>query len=133
MLAPVELVERIEPAHWKQGGPVMMPMRVDVAWTQPTRPMVTAQIAASPNMAYQVGRVVFQVFNLEGRLVSTNEAGKPQPLADEGHFALQTAQWPVDVGLPGAHHVTAVVYDRDGNELTRIAPRLLSTGMNPGY
>jgi hypothetical protein len=133
MLAPVELVERIEPKHWKAGGPVMMPMRVDVAWTQPTRPMITAHIAAPPIFRDQVGRVEFQVFDLEGKLLAKHEAGKPQPLADEGHFALLTAQCPVDVAPPGACQVAAVIYDRDGKELTRVAPRLVSTGMNPGY
>ena len=133
MLAPVELVERIESKHWKASGPVMMPMRVDVPWTQPTRPMVTGQIAVPPNFADQVGRVEFQILDLEGKLLSKYDAAKPRPLAPESNFALLTAQWPVDAAPPGAHQVQAVVFDRDGKELTRIAPRLLSVGMSPGY
>ncbi|MCE9551794.1 MAG: hypothetical protein K8T91_00225 [Planctomycetes bacterium] len=133
MLAPVELVEKIEPKHWKTCGPVLMPLRVDVPWNQGTLPMTTAQIAVSPTMADQVGRVEFRILNLEGKELAKHEAGKPQLLAPEGGFALLTAQWPVDAAPPGGHQVVAVVYDREGNELTRIAPRLLSVGMSPGY
>ena len=39
----------------------------------------------------------------------------------------------IDRAAPGLHHVTAIVFDRDGQELTRIAPRLVSVNMNPGY
>jgi hypothetical protein len=52
---------------------------------------------------------------------------------DRGRFHRAEAQWPSDVATPGLHHVTAILYDRAGQELGRVAPRLVSVGMRPGY
>ena len=38
-----------------------------------------------------------------------------------------------DIAPPGGHQVTAIVYDKQNKELTRIAPRLVSTSMQQGY
>jgi len=50
-----------------------------------------------------------------------------------GNFARAYASWPNDLAPPAAHHVTAIIYDKQGKELTRIAPRLVSTSMRQGY
>jgi hypothetical protein len=57
----------------------------------------------------------------------------PEAINAEAGFTRASATWPIDIAPPGGHHVTAIVYDRDGKELTRIAPRLVSTSMQVGY
>lgn len=131
-LAKVQLVDRLEPSHWKQCGPVMMPLRVDTPWSQKTKSHARGSIALPPNQAGQVGKVVFQLVGLDGKLLGQYEA-KPQVFEKNGNFIRAVAQWPIDVAAPGGHHVSAVVYDRGGKELTRVAPRLVSVNMRPGY
>lgn len=131
--APIQLVDKIEAAHWKPCGPVMMPIRVDVPWGQPdTVAHAQAGIALPPNQLDQVGKVVFRLTSLEGEMLGEFEA-KPEAINANGAFHRAMAQWPVDIAPPGRHHVTAVVFDQQGKELTRIAPRLVSVGMKQGY
>ena len=129
----IQLVEKLEPAHWMQCGPVLMPMRVDVPWGQGTTAAhAYAQIALSPNHFDKVGLVFFEVRDLEGKLIGKYPAN-PSVIQEEGNFVRMIAHWPTDVAVPGSHHVTAVVYDKKGQVLTRIAPRLQSVNINRGY
>ena len=43
------------------------------------------------------------------------------------------AQWPTDEAAPGTYLPLGIIYDRDGKELTRVAPRLVSVNNAPGY
>ena len=131
-LGKVQLVDKFERGHWKQCGAVLMPMRVDVPWGQPTKAHATGQIALPPNQLDAIGKVVFRLTDLEGKMLGEFPAA-PTTFAVEGRFAKATAIWPIDLAAPGLHHVTAIVFDHDGQELTRIAPRLVSVGMQQGY
>ena len=131
-LAPVQLVNRLERAHWRQCAPVMAPVRCDTAWKQTTKPQVTAMLAIPPNHADWIGRVIFRVSDLSGTtLVET--AGIVESLSEYGSFQRATAQWPVDFAPPGGHQLTAILYDKDRNELGRTAPRMVSARMQKGY
>lgn len=131
-LGKIQLVEKLEPAHWAACGPVMMPVRCDTAWTQRGKPQVTGQLALPPDHADQIGKVVFRVVGLDGSTLG-DFPGTIETIQAEGNFQRARAQWPVDLAVPGAHQLIGVVYDKAGKELTRVAPRLVSTGMNPGY
>ena len=109
-----------------------MPIRCDTAWGQPTKARAHGMISLPPNHFDAVGKIVFRVSDLSGATLGEFEANS-QPLQQEGNFISATAAWPVDVAPPGSHHVTAIVYDQSGNELTRVAPRLVSTSMRQGY
>ena len=128
----IQLVEKLEPAHWKQCGPVMMPMRIDTPWGQPTKAHVYGQIALPPDQAAQVGKIEFQLTLLAGKTLGRFEA-KREVFQKGGNFVRATAHWPSDIAAAGRHHVTAVVYDAKGNELTRVAPRLVSVNWVIGY
>lgn len=130
--ARVQLVGRLEPAHWKQCGPVMMPMRCDTAWGQPVKAQASGWIALPPNHSDQVGRIVFRLLDLEGAPLGEFEA-KSQVFEPEGNFARALATWPADLAPPGGHSVIAIVFDKSGKELCRVAPRLVSVNMQPGY
>ncbi len=131
-LAKVQLVEKLERPHWKACGPVMMPVRSDIRWNQPGKPMADAWVTLPPNHENEIGKIVVRVTDLEGKVIADVEA-KAQTIQAEGNFKRALAQWPVDGAAPGAVHVTAIVYDKEGKELTRIAPRLVSTSMQLGY
>jgi hypothetical protein len=130
--AKVQLVERLEPAHWRQCGPVMMPVRCDTAWVQETKPLVTGLLALPPNQLEQVGKVVFRLVDLQGQTLG-EFAGQPEALQAEGKFFRARAQWPTELAVPGAHHLLAIVLDRQGTELTRVAPRMVSVNNEQGY
>ena len=133
-LAKIQLVDKLEPAHWKQCGPVLMPVRCDTDWAQPaTKAYAHGSIIVPPNHADSVGMIVFRLTDLAGKELGEFEAKTAAPFEKFGNFAIATAAWPSDVAPPGAHHVTAIVYDKAGKELTRIAPRLVSTTMKKGY
>lgn len=131
-LAKVQLVDHLLAEHWKQCGPAMMPMRCDTAWGQPTKAHAHAEISLPPNQRDAIGKIVFRLTDLEGKLIGEYEA-KAETIQQEGNFAKARAAWPSDIAPPGGHHVTAVVYDKAGKPLTRVAPRLVSTGMHQGY
>lgn len=128
----VQLVEKLEPAHWKQCGAVMMPLRCDTPWNQPTKAMVTGKLALPPDHADQVGKVVFRVSDLEGKTLG-EYAGEVKTLHAGGRFQLAEAQWPSDVAVPGLHTMVAIVQDHSGKELCRVAPRMVSAGWVQGY
>lgn len=132
-LARVQLADRFEPAHWKQCGPVLMPIRCDTPWGQsPVKAHASGSIALPPNHGDQVGKIVFRVVDLEGRTLGEFEA-MPETFEPTGQFARAKASWPIDIAPPGGHHVYAIVYDKSAKELTRIAPRLVSVNMTQGY
>jgi len=130
--ARVQLVESLEPEYWRACGPAMLPMRCDTAWLQPTAAQVTALLALPPDHRDLIGRVVFRLLDLEGRVISEYEA-EIETLQAEGRFYRAVAHWPVDAAAPGGHHVLGIVYDPSGKELARVAPRLVSIHNTPGY
>jgi hypothetical protein len=131
-LGKVQLVDELESAHWKQCGAVMMPIRCDTAWGQPVLGQASGSIALPPNHADQVGKVVFRVTDLDGQQLGEFPAST-EVIEKDGNFARANAAWPIDLAPPGAHQVTAIVYDKAGKELTRVAPRLVSVNMQTGY
>jgi hypothetical protein len=128
----VQLVEKLEPAHWKQCGAVLMPMRCDTPWKQPTKALVTGKIALPPYHADQVGKIVFRIVDLDGKALGEYPAER-KTLHEAGRFYLAEAQWPSDVATPGLHNVMAIVHGKDDKELCRVAPRLVSAGWVQGY
>ncbi len=131
-LAKVQLVEKLEAPHWKTCGPVMMPVRLDTEWGQGKKAQAHAWITLPPNQDAQIGKMVIRLTDLDGKTIGEHEA-KAQTFEKEGNFARALAEWPVDSAAPGGFHATAIVYDKQGKELTRIAPRMVSTAMQPGY
>jgi hypothetical protein len=129
---PIQLVERLEPAHWKQCGAVMFPIRCDTAWTQSTKPHVTALMAIPSNVREEVGKIVFRLLDTGGKPIADYEA-VIKPLAAAGGFYHATATWPSDRVSPGQYLLTGIVYDRDGKERARVAPRMVSDHMQPGH
>jgi hypothetical protein len=131
-LAKVQLVDRMERQYWQACGAAMMPMRCDTAWQQSKLASAQGMISLPPNQLDLIGKIVFQISDLTGSVLGEFEAAR-QVFEQNGNFATATADWPVDLAPPGGHHVTAIVYGRDGKELTRVAPRLVSTAMLQGY
>jgi hypothetical protein len=131
-LGKVQLVEKLERTHWATCGPVMMPVRCDTAWTQNTKPQVTGSMAIPPYDSDQIGKAVFMLLGSDGKALGEFEA-KIETFEAEGNFRRAVAHWPSDLATPGAHHLLGVVYDKSGKELTRVAPRMVSVGMMPGY
>jgi hypothetical protein len=132
-LARVKLVDELDQSGWEAGGPVMMPMRIDVPWSQEGEPQVVGQIALPPNGLERVGRIVFQVNDLSGKVLGEFEAKERRELAPTGNFAVREARWPAALAAPGRFQVQAIVFDSQGNELTRVAPRMVSVNIEPGY
>jgi len=131
-VAKVQLVDRLERDDWRACGPVLMPIRCDTPWEQPTKAQAQGMISLPPNHSDLVGKIVFRLTDLDGKAIGDFPA-QSQPIQEEGHFARAIASWPIDTAPPGGYHVTAIVYDKSGQELTRIAPRLVSTSMQQGY
>ena len=131
-LGKIQLIEKLEPKQWATVGPLMFPIRCDTAWGQPGNPQVTGLMAIPPNYTDQIGKVAFRILDLNGKKLGEFD-GKIDTFEAEGNFARATAQWPNDLAIPGAHHLLGVVYDKKGKELTRIAPRMVSVNMQPGY
>jgi hypothetical protein len=128
----VQLVEKLEPAHWRQCGAVLTPVRCDTPWNQKTKALVAGKLALPPDHADQVGKVVFRLSDLEGKNLGDFE-GKTSVLHEEGKFQLSEATWPSDLAVPGLHTLMAIVYDKSGKELCRVAPRMVSAGWVQGY
>ena len=131
-LGKVQLVEKLEPEHWKHCGQVMFPIRCDTAWSQPAKPEVLGYMAIPPNKTDIIGKVVFRVLSLDGKTLGDFD-GKIETFEVLGNFLRASAQWPNDLALPGAHLLLGIIYDPSGKELTRVAPRMVSVNMAPGY
>lgn len=128
----IQLVERLEPAFWAACGPVMMPIRCDTFWTQNTKPQVTGYMAIPPDQPDQIGKIVFRLSDLKGAVLG-EFPGKVEKFETAGNFQRAVARWPSDLAVSGAHQLTGIVYGKDGTELTRVAPRMVSVNMTPGY
>jgi hypothetical protein len=128
----VQLVEKLEAGHWKQCGPVMMPLRCDTPWTQEGKALVTGHMALPPNHLDQVGKVIFRVLDTDGKTLG-DFVGQNETIKTSGNFVRSRAQWPSDLAVPGAHHLLGIVLDAQGRELCRVAPRLVSVNNVQGY
>src|SRR5262249_13795535 len=131
-LGRLQLVEKLEPAYWAACGPVMMPVRCDTSWAQNTKPQVTGYMAIPPHHADEIGKIIFRISDLRGTVLG-DFRGKIETFAPAGNFQRAVARWPTDLAPPGAHQLTGIVYDKAGKELTRVAPRMVSVNMAPGY
>jgi len=131
--APIQLVDKLEPAHFAQCAAVLMPIRCDVPWGQKqTKAHAFGRIALPPNHRDMLGKIVFRLSDLQGKTLGDFEA-EAETLEAAGNFATATAHWPLDLAPPGLSQVQAVIFDRDGRELGRVAPRLVSVNIQPGY
>lgn len=128
----IQLVEQLEASSWKVCGPVMLPIRCDTPWSQPARPMIVGKLALPPDHQDEISKVLFRVVDLAGKTLGEFE-GKRKDLNLEGRFVLAEAHWPNDLAPPGGFQLVGVVLDKEGSELTRVAPRLVSVGMQQGY
>jgi len=131
-LGKIKLVEKLEPSFWQSCGPVMLPVRCDTAWGQNGKPQVTGYLAIPPNHSEPIGKVVFRVLGLDGANLGDYE-GKIETFEADGSFRRAVGQWPNELSPPGAYHLLGLVYDRSGKELARVAPRMVSVNMQPGY
>ena len=131
-LAKIQLVDKLKPEHWQSCGPVMFPVRCDTAWTQSGKPHVLGYMALPPNHTESVGKVAFRILGVDGKKLGEFE-GKIETFEPNGNFRRASASWPASLAMPGAHHLSGVVYDKSGKELTRVAPRMVSVGITPGY
>jgi hypothetical protein len=89
-------------------------------------------MALPPDAANPVGKVVFRITDLEGKTLG-EYPGTVETFEAEGNFRRAMAQYPSDHATPGAHQLTGIVYDTEGKELTRVAPRMVSVNMEAGY
>lgn len=128
----IQLVEKLAPEHWRQCGAVLAPMRCDTAWSQKTKALSLGQIALPPDYADQIGNIVFQLTDLSGKALGHHPAER-RTLHEAGRFYIAEARWPADAAPPGQHTVIAILHDKSGKELSRIAPRLVSAGWTQGY
>ena len=128
----IQLVEKLDAADWKQCGAVMMPIRCDTPWNQPTKAFVTGLMAVPPNQADAIGKYVFRLLDLDGQTLGDFE-GKVETINAEGKFQRARAEWPTDLAVPGEHQLIGIAYDKNGKEFARVAPRLVSVNMSPGY
>ena len=131
-LARIQLVDKLERAHWSACSPVMMPLRCDTEWVQPGRPQVTATLALPPVGAELAEQVLFRVTDVGGATLLETD-GTVESFSEYGSFRRARARWPVDFTPPGGHQVTAVILDANRTELGRIAPRMVSVGMTRGH
>lgn len=128
----VQLVEKLEPAHWKQCGPVLAPIRCDTPWTQKSKAHVAGKLALPPDHHDQIGKIAFRISDLDGKVLGEYPAER-KTLHEVGRFFLAEATWPSDLAVPGQHTLIAILSDKSGKELCRIAPRLVSAGWVQGY
>ena len=110
----------------------MMPVRCDTAWTQKTPALVTGLMALPPHHADAVGKIVFRIVDTMARPLGDFD-GHVETFGGDGKFARARAAWPTDLAVPGAHFLLGIAYDRQGQELTRVAPRMVSVQNAQGY
>lgn len=131
-LGKVQLVNRIEPEHWKQCGAVMAPVRCDTPWGQETNAHVTGYMVLPPDHRDRVGKATFRILDTAGKTIADYE-GEIETINEEGRFYRAKAHWPSDVAVPGAHFLLGILHDKAGRELARVAPRMVSDRFFPGY
>jgi hypothetical protein len=132
-LARVQLVDTLQKDHWEKCAAVMMPIRIDTAWSQGGKPKVQARIALPVNHLEKIGKIMFQVSDLSGKLLGEFEARETEILGSDPNFSRKVTTWPADLTAPGSYTAVAVIYDENGKELGRVAPRLVSVNMKQGY
>ncbi|MDB6121399.1 MAG: hypothetical protein JWQ71_392 [Pedosphaera sp.] len=130
-LGKIALVEKIEPKYWKTCAAVQTPVRCDVAWHQDTKPMVTGYMALPPNND-EIGKIVFRIIGLDGKKIA-EFPGKVEVFQKEGNFQRAKAEWSYDLVTTGAYQLLGILFDKSGKELGRVAPRMVSGNMLPGY
>ena len=132
-LAHVRLMNHLERTDWQACGSAMMPIRVDLPWSQDGPPHVMGQIAMPPGRRDQIGEVSFNLMDLSGKSLGEYPADRERVLDASGNFVVRKARWPAAAAKPGLYQVIAVISDAKGRELARVAPRLVSVNMAPGY
>jgi hypothetical protein len=131
-LGKIQLIEKLERSHWANCAPAMMPIRCDTAWNQSAKPVITGFMAMPPNHSEQIGKVLFKLIGLEGQGLGEFQ-GEIETFEGEGNFRRAVAQWPNDLAAPGSYDLLGIIFDKSGKELGRVAPRMVSVGMAPGY
>lgn len=132
-LALVKLVDEFKREDWDVCGPIMMPIRVDVSWEQQDNPQVKAVIALPPNRSEEVGDIIFQLCDTQGQILGEYSAEIEECFQPQGDFCRRVAFWPTSLAASGTYHVHAIIFDKQHQELTRVAPRLVSFNLEPGY
>jgi len=94
--------------------------------------MVTAMMALPPNQGEHLGKTLFRLLDLQGRVLG-EFPGRIEVFEPEGNFQRAVCQWPGDLAPAGGYQLLGLLYDRTGNELGRVAPRMVSVNMTPGY
>jgi hypothetical protein len=130
--ATIQLVEQFERAHYPACAGVMFPTRCDVAWNQNGAPQVTGVIAVPPNLPQGAARFLFRVSDLHGKSLGDFPAAL-ETWQSDGNFQTATARWPATLAPPAGYHLVAIISTDSGEELARVAPRMVSTAMKPGY
>jgi hypothetical protein len=130
--APIQLVEKFERAFWSVCAPVMAPVRCDTPWTSKEKGIVVAYMALPPTHSEDVAQAIFQLSDLQGKSIA-EFAGLIEKFASEGNFKRARTSWHIDVAPPGTYHLTGILRDKSGRELGRVAPRMVSVNMSPGY
>lgn len=130
--ARIQLVDKLLREHWPACGPVMCPVRCDTAWTQDTTALVTGYMALPPDHLDEIGKVVFRLLDTSGKTLG-EYPGTIETIDAPGRFFRAKAQWPTDAAPPGGYFLLGVIEDKEGRELTRVAPRLVSVHNTPGY
>ena len=85
-----------------------------------------------PHHAEAVGKLVFRIVGTDGRPLGDFE-GSVEKFGGDGTFARARATWPTDLAVPGEHFLLGIAYDRNGQELARVAPRMVSVHNTQGY
>lgn len=102
-LACIQLVDRLERSRWKRTAAVIMPIRIDTAWSQKQVSKVQARVALPTNHSKQVGKIEFRLTDLNGKRLDDFEACKEIALQPNGDFRLRLAEWPADLATPGTY------------------------------
>jgi hypothetical protein len=110
----------------------MMPVRCDTPWSQQGKGMVTGYMVVPSNHADQVRKYIFRLTDLNGKAITDYEA-KVETINPDGNFQRAVVRWPIDVAAPGSYHLVGLAIDKDGKELARVAPRMVSVHMSQGY
>lgn len=130
--AKIQLVDNVNRETFKQCAAVMMPIRCDTAWGQDTNALVTGYMVLPPNHLEEVAKVVFRILDTEGRRIA-DVVGQTEVINEEGKFVRAKGQWATDIAPPGGYLLLGIAYDKEGNELARVAPRMVSVNNNQGY
>jgi len=130
--ATIQLVEKLERAHYATCGTVMFPVRCDVGWNQAGEPKVTGELALPSNLPAPPGRVIFRALDLHDKTLGEFPA-RIETWQREGNFQTARAEWPAALTPPAMYHLLGIIEDESGHELARVAPRMVSTAMKPGY